>query len=198
MTEHGYNSLKDIHGTKMRVQVCFTILMYVLALVCVYLWMAGCIFILNHLLDLGIKTDFFSDITVILDLSAEPILVLVILSIINLNFFGEVVAVLTDEGVYTKKEFIGWDDITKIVFHSHNPLCFRYPEPANFSYTEIFTTKGVRKVSQMPLYFFIKAKKYSSAKCRIKMDKGYLLIAYLFLLMPIVGGILYKLGFITF
>ena len=160
-----------------------------------FLWSFGCGYALNSLLDLGIERDFKGDIMDVTYFFAQPILILSILSILNLNFFGEIVAVLTDEGVYTKKNFIDWNDITEIVFHSHEFSNTRHPKPTSFSYTEIFTTKGVRKIYQLPLWFLIKAKKYSSAKCKVKIDKDYISLFGMLIAIPPVMLILLKLDF---
>lgn len=195
MIERGYNSLKDIHGTKMRRQIFFTVLVIILVLVFMFLYSLGCVYVLENLLGLGDGRNYKQDLTSIFGMCIEPIIILAILSILNLNFFGEIVAVLTDEGVYTKKHFIDWNDITEIKFYTPE-MPGKNLTPTSFAYTEILCLQGTRKIYHMPLWFLLKAKRFNKQiKLRIKIDNWYIFFGVVGILMPPSMLILSKLGF---
>lgn len=164
--------LKDIRGIKMRRQWCFTILVLCFVFLILVLWSIGCIYALNILLDLGVEIK--EDTLIIIKLLFQPILIFSILSILNVYFFGKTIAVLTDEGVYTDKQFIEWTDIVEIKFYTPE-MPGKNLTPTSFAYTEILCTQGTRKIYHMPLWFLLKAKRFNKQiKLRIEIDKWYI------------------------
>ncbi len=196
MTKHSYTSLKEIHGTKMRKQWFFTLLLLILCIPLLFLWVDIVVVAGDALFDFGVEPDIKQDVIDLVSIFLKPIIILAILSIFNLKLFGKTVAVVTEDGIYTDKYFISWEDIHEIIFFTPEIPSLKFRHSTSFSYTEIFSTQGTCKIYEMPLWFLFKAKRFDrQIKCSIKIDKWYIILGVFVVLMPILMMVLKVLGF---
>lgn len=79
-----------------------------------------------------------------------------ILSILNDHFFGKVLCVVNQEGIFGEQGFVGWDETQKIEYE----IDFPTKAQMKSSYVRIVTQKENIEISHMPLRFLRKARKY--------------------------------------
>ena len=180
----------------MRRQSFFALLILLFLFPVAILWTDIVLVIGNILLGVGTENNIKQDAIELVYIFWKPITIIAILSILNLKVFGKTVAVVTEEGVYTDKQFIPWEDIIEIKFFTPELPSLKGFHLTSFSYTEIFTTQETCKVYQMPLWFLIKAKRFDrQIKCGIKIDKWYIILGAFAILLPPMMIVLKKLGF---
>ena len=188
----GYEgTLKDIKGTKIRRQWFFTPMVMSIGLIALFLIAVS---IMNVMSGSEVQQEdkdfllfFFRSvfsIEFLLLISFE--FLLLILSILNTKFFGKIVAVINDDGVYTNQMFLKWDNISEIEFF---PRVIKEHHIDDCAYTKIVSAKKVYNVAHMPLYFLLKAKRYNP-KIKIKINKKtilfYMILSLIWIIVPIV------------
>lgn len=170
----GYDSLKDIKGERMRRQWFFCLAIVVLLFLVYGLYLN---LVMVGILDIERDTrQDLIDSWVIFYKVAIPLL---LLSFLNLKFFGKIVAVVTKEGVYSNQFFLKWEDIFEVKFH----LPALTKTRLYYSYTEIISSQGTYAVAHVPLLFLFKVKKYN-VNTRIKIEKWWIVVVVISLVLP--------------
>lgn len=162
----GYEgTLKDIDGIKMRRQWFFTPMIMSIGFI---IMLVIAISLTTLLSDMEWSQEdkefimlFFSNIIFPIEIA------LLILSILNIKFFGKTVAVINDDGVYTNQAFIRWDNITEVEFF---PRELNYRSFDDIAYVKIVSRKKSYEIAHMPLYFLFKANKYNP-EIKLKINK---------------------------
>ncbi len=133
------NNLKEIDGKKFRRQY-FTFIIYMLLYLMLFLPYT---MIVSKL----IYGDFDSS-TILYDVLTSIIvcfivqLPFIILAILNRFYFGKIICVANEQGIYHKNGFVAWKDITKIEYEFQAPTKHRmYP-----SYALIYTNDEDKSV----------------------------------------------------
>lgn len=177
---YGYDSLKDIKGEKMRRQWFFYIAVAVTSFIVYFLY---CGLVMSVILDVGAERDLKQDATELMIIFCKVVIPLLVLSLLNTKFFGKIVAVVTEEGVYSNQFFLKWEDIFEVKFHLPGvPTRTRLPD---YSYTEIISSQGTYKVAHIPLLFLFKVRKYN-VNTRIKIEKWWIAVAVIAIIAPFV------------
>lgn len=162
----GYEgTLKDIDGIKMRRQWFFTPAVLSMG----FILMITIVFSLTSLIEnIEMSQEDKEFIPLLITNVIFPFeFSLLVLSILNIKFWGKTVAVINDDGVYTNQMFLKWDEILEIEF-SPRILIDRHVD--DYAYAKIVSTKKTYKIAHMPLYFLLKVKKYNP-EIKMKFNK---------------------------
>ncbi len=115
----------------------------------------------------------------------------VIGSIFNRSFFGKIICVFNDQGIFFESFFLKWNEVEKIVYHPQLPS----KSGIEYNYATIYVTpEGQRKynhdVFHFPVYGMKKAKKYNPG-IKTSFDKSdvfpIILVELISIVIPIIG-----------
>ncbi len=150
------NLLREINGDKIRWQY-FTY--PILILMFCMLFTPYCILVFSFSAGDFNLSNWISDLFI----SAEVCLIFaipfVILSILNKRFFGRIICVVNENGIYYKDGLLKWNDIIKIEYEIQFPGGVVKKENL-FCHAVIHTRKEKINLIHAPMFFISKVKKH--------------------------------------
>lgn len=176
---YDYDSLKEIKGKRMRKQWFFSMVIYVL---CISMFLLYYDFVMNVILKINLGTSMQQELIVLWNIFYKLEVPLLLLSLLNTKFWGKIVAVVTEQGVYTNQFFLKWEEITQIKFH---PPELPSRTHFDYSYTEVISSKGTYNVAHMPLLFLFVAKKHN-VNTKFEFEKWWFVIIIIFAILPFI------------
>ena len=175
--------LKERDGIKIRRQFFNKIILVILAL---WLYIPYCVLTILFLLDKFIVSEGLPIVVACTIICLALVIPFIILSILNKKYFGKVLCVLNEHGIYYENGFIYWSDIDKIVYEPSSSSLYkwrRFP-----SYVEIHTKSKVIEIEHAPFYLLSRAKKMRpDIKVGIADFKFMVVMFIIFLLIPFIG-----------
>lgn len=112
------------------------------------------------------------------------------LSLLNRLFFGKIIAVLNDDGIYLENTFLSLGNIQKIEYTPH--YITKSPNGKTFATFFVKTPENPEysiDVLHFPLYALFKIKKYNP-EIEIKLSKDGIFNIWFCILMPIVLSVI--------
>ncbi|MBR3979253.1 MAG: hypothetical protein IKJ94_06495 [Oscillospiraceae bacterium] len=107
----------------------------------------------------------------------------VILSVLNRFFFGKIICVLNEEGIYYTDGLIKWDDILGIRYH----ITFLGRTHFQPACVDIACKKATIQIKSAPLYMLSVAKKYNP-DINIKKDRMIWILVASVIVIPIIAS----------
>jgi hypothetical protein len=181
--------LKERDGIKIRRQFFNGIILVILAL---WLYIPYCILTIVFLVDKFVASECLTIVASCSVICLALIIPFIILALLNRKYFGKILCVLNEHGIYHENGFIYWSDIDKIVYTPSSPGLYRWSRFP--SYVEIHTKSKVIEIDRAPSYLLFRAKKlHSKLKVGInKSDFWFLIIMFtVFLLIPFIAYLVY-------
>lgn len=163
--------LKEIDGIKFRIMWSSRIL---------YLFLSMMIFLvitiqIGSLLKYGL---LILDYDGLIFLVFTFVFILLILSYFNGKFLGKVVAVINENGIYTKDEYISWNKIKGVCYHTPIPLSRTMNKYEIYCSLTIFTDNNEYKILHAPHKMIRCIKKYIP-DVKVKRDNELIFIIIL-------------------
>ncbi len=126
--------------------------------------------------------DWQENMKSVVSVTAGLLLPLILLSLGNMFFFGEVICTVNDEGICYKDVFVRWEDILYIEYNiPEHTKRHHYP-----AYITLVCKQEKIVIASAPLFTCFFAKKYKPG-VRIKLDKTILL----YFGFVLVGAVIY-------
>jgi len=178
-------SLKGIKGTKIRRQY----FNYPIIILCsIMLAVPYCIFVFSRLVGKSDTYDFPSTLWTSVLVCFGFSLPLILLRALNKRFFGRIICVLTEEGIYYPKGMVRWETIENLEYALDAKP--RYKSDITKAYRAIIHTRGGKHVvlTSAPFRLIFKAKKYNK-KLSIKISGATSPLYSILILTAIIAAI---------
>lgn len=148
-----YNPLNDKDGIKIRRQFFNVVIFIILAIMICVIYS---ILVITLLDNNFVMADWLNSVKISFLVCFGISVPFIIASILNRHYFGKIVCVVNEHGIYYEDGFIYWCDIEKIeytiaTFGTHNSY-----SPC---YVEIYTKEKEITINHAPLYLLSRAKK---------------------------------------
>lgn len=150
------NHLCEISGDKIRRQYFSWIVL--IFFFCMF-FAPFCILIISlYAGDFDLST-WLSDLLLSIEICLLLTIPFLILSALNRRFFGKIICVINENGIYYKDGLIKWNDIIKIEYELQFPGRGIQKE-SRFCHAVIYTKKDKIKLFHAPVFFISKVKKH--------------------------------------
>ena len=155
---------QDREGKKIRRQFFNGMIFNIFIIVIYSLYIISMTNLLN---DNFVMASWFETIKVCVIICLILSLPFIVLSILNRRYFGEIICVINEHGIYYENGFLYWSDIDKIVYECPTlSKRFRY-DPCC---VEIHTKNKTEELIHAPLYLLFVAKRVEK-NVNIKLSK---------------------------
>lgn len=173
------NHLREIYGEKIRWQYFSWA---ILILIFCMFFVPYCIFVFSLSAGDFNVSNWFSDLLICVEVCFAFSIPFVILSILNQQFFGKIICVINENGIYYQDGLLKWDEILKIEYEIE--LSGGVVKKENlFCHSVIYTRKDNIKLIHTPLFFISKVKKYNpSLDAKISKNSIWMIVFFIVLL----------------
>ena len=180
------NHLREIDGDKIRWQY-FTGPLLIL-LFCM-IFTPYSIFVFSFSMGKFNLSEWFSALLVSIEICVGFAIPFIILSLLNRRYFGKIICVINQAGIYYKDGLIKWEDISKIEYEIELPGGVGKKENL-FSHTVVHTRNQKITLIHTPIFFISKVKKHKpSIDVGVSKNSKWMLgfiVASLIIAVPII------------
>ena len=175
------NHLREIDGEKIRWQ--YFSWPIVILIFCMF-FVPYCILVFSLSAGDFNLSNWFSALFICVEVCFAFSIPFVILSILNRRFFGKIICVINENGIYYKDGLLKWDEILKIAYEIELPGGVVKKENL-FCRSVIYTRKEKIKLTHTPMFFISKVKKYNPSLDAKVSKKSKWMIGFIIVLLTI-------------